>query len=230
MIAGLCQKWDAIAFTDEIYEHITYEGAVHVPIATIPGMEDRTITISALSKTYAITGWRVGWAIAPPSLVNGIRKVHDFLAVGAPTPLQHAGATALEPPRLVLRAHVRGVRGAARGHDEDPVGPRVRGAAAQRRVLRDGGISHPGSATTRRPPNSSPARSASRSSPGRPSLRARARPRARPVLVLQGLGDAARGRARAGEAPDLRRPLAGGATPYQSSGTPSRRSAREPGA
>jgi len=98
VIAGLCQKWDAIAFTDEIYEHITYEGTIHVPIATIPGMEDRTITISALSKTYAVTGWRVGWAIAPPSLVDGIRKVHDFLAVGAPTPLQHAGATALNLP------------------------------------------------------------------------------------------------------------------------------------
>jgi aminotransferase len=87
-IAALCRKWDTIAFTDEIYEHITYDGAVHVPLATIPGMEDRTITISALSKTYAVTGWRVGWVLAPPALVGGIRKVHDFLAVGAPTPFQ----------------------------------------------------------------------------------------------------------------------------------------------
>jgi len=97
-IAALCQRWDAIAFTDEIYEHITYDGAVHVPLATVPGMEDRTVTISALSKTYAVTGWRVGWAIAPAELVGGIRKVHDFLSVGAPTPLQHAGVTALTLP------------------------------------------------------------------------------------------------------------------------------------
>ncbi|MGZ8606150.1 MAG: pyridoxal phosphate-dependent aminotransferase [Actinomycetota bacterium] len=97
-VAALCDRWDAIAFTDEIYEHITYDGAAHVPIATLPGMEDRTVTISALSKTYAVTGWRVGWAIAPEALVGGIRKVHDFLSVGAPTPLQHAGATALNLP------------------------------------------------------------------------------------------------------------------------------------
>ncbi|HYG73108.1 MAG TPA: aminotransferase class I/II-fold pyridoxal phosphate-dependent enzyme [Actinomycetota bacterium] len=97
-IARLCQEWDVIAFTDEIYEHITYDGTVHVPIATIDGMQDRTVTISALSKTYAVTGWRVGWAIAPESLVGAIRKVHDFLSVGAPTPLQHAGATALSLP------------------------------------------------------------------------------------------------------------------------------------
>jgi aminotransferase len=97
-IAALCERYDAIAFTDEIYEHITYDGATHVPIATLPGMEQRTVTVSALSKTYAVTGWRVGWAIAPPELMDGIRKVHDFLTVGAPTPLQHAGVTALELP------------------------------------------------------------------------------------------------------------------------------------
>jgi aspartate/methionine/tyrosine aminotransferase len=98
VIADLCQRWDAIAFTDEIYEHITYDGAKHVPVATLPGMQDRTVTISALSKTYAVTGWRVGWAIAPEELTRGIRTVHDFLAVGAPTPLQHAGAVALSLP------------------------------------------------------------------------------------------------------------------------------------
>jgi len=94
-IARLCQRYDAIAFTDEIYEHITYDDTRHVPIATIPGMEDRTVTISALSKTYAVTGWRVGWAIAAEDFADGIRKVHDFLTVGAPTPLQHAGVVAL---------------------------------------------------------------------------------------------------------------------------------------
>ncbi len=98
VIARLCERWDVVAFTDEIYEHITYDGARHVPMATIPGMEDRTVTISALSKTYAVTGWRVGWAIAPEVLVNGIRTVHDFLTVGAPTPLQHAGVAALSLP------------------------------------------------------------------------------------------------------------------------------------
>jgi aspartate/methionine/tyrosine aminotransferase len=97
-IAALCQRWDAVAFTDEIYEHITYDGVRHVPIATIPGMEDRTVTISALSKTYSVTGWRVGWTVAPAELIGGIRTVHDFLTVGAPTPLQHAGVTALRLP------------------------------------------------------------------------------------------------------------------------------------
>ncbi len=97
-IAELCVRHGALAFTDEIYEHLTYDGAVHVPMATIAGMEDRTVTISALSKTYAVTGWRVGWTVAAPPLVEGIRKVHDFLTVGAPTPLQHAGAVALSMP------------------------------------------------------------------------------------------------------------------------------------
>jgi aminotransferase len=98
VIAGLCQKWGVIAFTDEIYEHIIYEDARHIPPATIPGMEDRTVTINALSKTYSVTGWRVGWTIASPELTNGIRKVHDFLTVGAAAPLQEAGAVAMELP------------------------------------------------------------------------------------------------------------------------------------
>jgi len=97
-IASLCMRYDAIAITDEIYEHILYDGAVHVPMATVPGMEDRTVTISALSKTYSVTGWRVGWAIAPTSLMAGIRPVHDFLTVAAAAPLQVAGITALALP------------------------------------------------------------------------------------------------------------------------------------
>jgi aspartate/methionine/tyrosine aminotransferase len=97
-IADLCMEHDAIAITDEIYEHITYDGATHVPIATLPGMRDRTITISALSKTYSVTGWRVGWAIASQPLMAGIRPVHDFLTVAAATPLQVAGITALALP------------------------------------------------------------------------------------------------------------------------------------
>jgi len=97
-IAGLCVEHEVIAITDEIYEHITYDGATHVPIATPPEMAERTITISALSKTYSVTGWRVGWAIAPAPLMAGIRPVHDFLTVAAATPLQVAGITALQLP------------------------------------------------------------------------------------------------------------------------------------
>jgi aspartate/methionine/tyrosine aminotransferase len=97
-IAGLCREYDAIAITDEIYEHITYEDREHVPIATLPGMRERTVTISALSKTYSVTGWRVGWAVAPPPLMAGIRSTHDFLTVAAAAPLQLAGIAALGLP------------------------------------------------------------------------------------------------------------------------------------
>jgi aminotransferase len=98
LVAELCQKYNAIAITDEIYEHILYDDAVHVPMSTVDGMQDRTITINALSKTYSVTGWRVGWAIAESRIVDGIRKVHDFLTVGAAAPLQEAGAAALRLP------------------------------------------------------------------------------------------------------------------------------------
>lgn len=97
-IAELCQEFDTLAITDEIYEHITYDGRHHIPIATLPGMRDRTITINSMSKTFSVTGWRVGWAIAAPELTNTIRKVHDFLTVGAATPMQHAGIMALDLP------------------------------------------------------------------------------------------------------------------------------------
>jgi aspartate/methionine/tyrosine aminotransferase len=97
-IAALCQKWDVMAISDEIYEHIIYDGQRHIPIATIPGMAERTITINGLSKTYSVTGWRVGWTISPPAVTGAIRKVHDFLTVGAPAPLQAAGAVALGLP------------------------------------------------------------------------------------------------------------------------------------
>jgi aminotransferase len=96
-IADLACKHDLVVWSDEIYEHILYEGT-HVPIATLPGMAERTVTINALSKTYSVTGWRVGWAIASPELTSAIRKVHDFLTVGAAAPLQAAGATALALP------------------------------------------------------------------------------------------------------------------------------------
>jgi aspartate/methionine/tyrosine aminotransferase len=94
-IASLCQEFDALAITDEIYEHILYDGAVHIPIMSLPGMRDRSILVNSMSKTYSVTGWRVGWALAPPDLTDSIRKVHDFLTVGAAAPLQAAGAVAL---------------------------------------------------------------------------------------------------------------------------------------
>lgn len=97
-VAELCQEFDALAITDEIYEHITYEGHTHIPIITLPGMRERSILINSLSKTYSVTGWRVGWVMATPDLTDSIRKVHDFLTVGAATPLQQAGVLALAQP------------------------------------------------------------------------------------------------------------------------------------
>jgi aminotransferase len=97
-IAHLCQEFDTLAITDEIYEHILYDGTEHIPIATLPGMRERTILINSMSKTYSVTGWRVGWTLAPPEITSSIRKVHDFLTVGAATPLQQAGVHALAAP------------------------------------------------------------------------------------------------------------------------------------
>jgi aspartate/methionine/tyrosine aminotransferase len=98
LIRDLCVKWNCLAITDEIYEYMLYDGAEHISLATLEGMRDRTVTINALSKTYGVTGWRVGWAIAPPEVTFAIRKCHDFLTVGAAAPLQDAGATALRFP------------------------------------------------------------------------------------------------------------------------------------
>jgi len=97
LIAGLCRDHDLLAFTDDIYEHIVYEGE-HIPVATLPGMADRTVSIDSMSKTYSVTGWRVGWVIASPVLSVGIRRAHDFLTVGAAAPLQQAAVTALGFP------------------------------------------------------------------------------------------------------------------------------------
>jgi aminotransferase len=94
-IAELCRRHDAYAFTDEIYEHICYEGT-HVPLATLDGMRERTVTISGASKTYSVTGWRIGTIVAPAPVTDAIRKVHDFLTVGAPAPLQEAVAAGIE--------------------------------------------------------------------------------------------------------------------------------------
>jgi aspartate/methionine/tyrosine aminotransferase len=98
LIRDLCVEFNVLAITDEIYEHILYDGTQHISIASLGGMRERTITINGLSKTYSVTGWRVGWAVAPPAITDAIRKVHDFLTVGAPAPLQQAGAAALGLP------------------------------------------------------------------------------------------------------------------------------------
>jgi aminotransferase len=95
VIADLCQRWDVLAIADEIYDRIVFRGHSHLPIASLPGMADRTVTTNGLSKTYSVTGWRVGWAISPPALTGGIRKVHDYLTVAAPTPFHDAGVAAL---------------------------------------------------------------------------------------------------------------------------------------
>ncbi len=98
LIADLCNDYDAVCFTDEIYEHILYDGATHLSIGSFSSMQDRTVTISGFSKTYSVTGWRVGYTIASEKLTNAIKKVHDFLTVGAPHPLQMACVKALSLP------------------------------------------------------------------------------------------------------------------------------------
>ncbi len=108
-IAALCRDHDLVAFTDDIYEHIVYAGE-HVPLAVLPGMRERTVAVNSTSKTYSVTGWRVGWVTAPPELTGAIRKTHDFLTVGAAAPLQHAAAVALALPDDYYEALARGYR------------------------------------------------------------------------------------------------------------------------
>ena len=110
LIRDLCLEFDVLAIADEIYEHILYDGVRHISIASLEGMSERTVTISALSKTYSVTGWRVGWAVAPAEIADGIRKVHDFLTVGAPAPLQEAGAVALGLPASYYEGLAEGYR------------------------------------------------------------------------------------------------------------------------
>jgi aminotransferase len=98
LISEFCQRFDTIALADEIYEHLVWNGAEHIRLATLPGMEDRTVTISGASKVYAVTGWRVGWAVAPEKITTALRRVHDFLTATVPTPLQAAIVVALHLP------------------------------------------------------------------------------------------------------------------------------------
>ena len=115
LIRDLCLKFDVLAITDEIYEHILYDGTEHISMASLDGMRERTVTINGMSKTYSVTGWRVGWAVAPEKITNAIRKVHDFLTVGAPAPLQEAGAAALSLPPEYYKKLAEGYR-ARRDH------------------------------------------------------------------------------------------------------------------
>ena len=110
LIRDLCVEFNVLAITDEIYEHILYDGAQHISIASLEGMGERTVTINGLSKSYSVTGWRVGWTVAPPTITNAIRKVHDFLTVGAPAPLQEAGVAALAMPASYYLTLAEGYR------------------------------------------------------------------------------------------------------------------------
>jgi len=110
LIRDLCVEFNVLAITDEIYEHILYDGAQHISIASLEGMGERTVTINGLSKSYSVTGWRVGWTVAPPTITNAIRKVHDFLTVGAPAPLQEAGVAALAMPASYYQNLASGYR------------------------------------------------------------------------------------------------------------------------
>jgi aspartate/methionine/tyrosine aminotransferase len=110
LIRDLCVEFNVLAITDEIYEHILYDGTKHISVATLDGMSERTVTINGMSKTYSVTGWRVGWTVAPPAITDAIRKVHDFLTVGAPAPLQEAGAVALGLPAAYYENLANGYR------------------------------------------------------------------------------------------------------------------------
>ncbi len=137
IIAELCQRHDVLAITDEIYEHMVYDGLRHIPIATLPGMADRTITISGVSKSYSVTGWRIGYTISSPELAVGIRRAHDFVTVGAPAPAPGGGRHGAPAAGLVLRRAPRGLPGAA----GSPARPARQGGVPD--VRRPGRLLHP---------------------------------------------------------------------------------------
>jgi aspartate/methionine/tyrosine aminotransferase len=98
LIAGLCQQHDVIALTDEVYEHLTFDGIIHKPLATLPGMRERTVMVNSLGKTYSVTGWKVGWVIAPEALTQAVFRVHQFVTFCGAAPLQEAAVAALNAP------------------------------------------------------------------------------------------------------------------------------------
>lgn len=103
MVAELCRKHNVVAITDEVYEHILYDGLAHTRLATLPGMADRTVTISSLGKTFTVTGWKIGWVIARPDLVNAVNRAHQFITFAVASPLQAAAAAALDLPPAFSR-------------------------------------------------------------------------------------------------------------------------------
>ena len=109
LIASLCIEHDCIAITDEVYEHLVFEGE-HIPLATLPGMAERTVTLSSLGKTFSLTGWKVGWAITTPDLTSGVRAAHQFLTFATATPLQHGAVAALRAPDSYYREFIDGYR------------------------------------------------------------------------------------------------------------------------
>ncbi len=139
LIRDLCIEFDVLAITDEIYEHILYDGAEHISMASLEGMRERTVTINGMSKTYSVTGWRVGWAVGPEKITNAIRKVHDFLTVGAPAPLQEAGAAALSLPAEYYCETGRRIPCASRSFDSRARGGRLSLLSSARSVLRNDG-------------------------------------------------------------------------------------------
>jgi len=106
LIASLCQKHNVLAITDEVYEHLTYEPSLpHISLATLPGMWERTVTLSSLGKSFSLTGWKIGWAIAPPNLTAGVRAAHQFLTFATATPLQHGAAAVIENPGPIVEEY-----------------------------------------------------------------------------------------------------------------------------
>ena len=144
IIRDLCVKHDVVAITDEIYEHLVFDGLRHIPIATYPGMQDRTITICGLGKTFAVTGWRVGYCIASAELTDALRKVHDFTTVCAPTPLQEAMADGYRFAGFVLPVASDLLRFSPFPHARHPRQARLQVRGSRRRLLCDGGLPAPG--------------------------------------------------------------------------------------
>ena len=129
-VAAVCREHDLVAVTDEVYEHLVFEGE-HVPLATLDGMAERTITISSLGKTFSVTGWKIGWATGPPELVAAVRAAKQYLSFAGGTPLQHAGAAALALGDEFYADLAAGTEGQARPAVRGPRGSRP-GAAAHR--------------------------------------------------------------------------------------------------
>ena len=205
LIAELCAEHDVVAFTDDIYEHIVYAGE-HIPMATLPGMAERTVAVNSLSKTYSVTGWRVGWVIAPPHLTSGIRKVHDFLTVGAAAPLQAAGTVAMALPDAYYADLAAGYRERRdvllASLDEVGLRPFVPDGAYY--AMADfSALSDEDDVTLRAPPDS---RSGHRDRAGIVVLLAPgARPLEDPIRLSEACRDARRGRPAAGAHPIRRR-------------------------